>query len=75
MFEIERQSNWERWCNGTERGKKKNSEKTCPNAIFPPHISLGLAWYRTRASRVNIQLGWAAYFRAFCFTYTAENAN
>ena len=30
--------------------------KTCPSATFPPQISYGLMWHRTRASAVRLTL-------------------
>ena len=52
------------------KGKEDVLRENCRNAIFPrpgpvPNSCL----------RANIQLCWFAYFRAFCFVYTAENPN
>jgi len=77
MLEIERQ----RKASGSivavvQKGEGRNTpKKTCPNTIFPPQISQRYDPVLNPCLRVNIQVGWVAYFRAFCFVYSAENAN
>jgi hypothetical protein len=43
----------QRW-NDTDRGKPKNSEKTCPSATSPTTNTTGLSWARTQAAAVRI---------------------
>ena len=77
MLEIERQ----RKGSGSivavvQKGEGRNtSKKTCPNTIFPPQISQRYDPVPNPCLGVNIQVGWIAYFRAFCFAYSTENAN